>query len=181
MQARQWIHSTAAMAAFLDEEVEAHGARFRALGADAMADRLLGISTFLPTRAVVGVARQAATWATNWPPAECVTVAATLTFTPDSQGRCARTLRAIHAELAFQPHQPLARPLDQPGVGLNITAFGCAVVSRDFLWPTEDQCALWKRVSTFFARSVNSAASSRASSGESPRGTSSLNFRHTKG
>jgi hypothetical protein len=30
------------MAALLDEEVEAHGAGFRALGADAMADRLLG-------------------------------------------------------------------------------------------------------------------------------------------
>src|SRR5580704_3007845 len=31
------------MAALLDEEVEAHGAGFRALGADAVADRLLGI------------------------------------------------------------------------------------------------------------------------------------------
>src|SRR5271169_4378974 len=31
------------MAALLDEEVEAHGPGFRAFGADAMADRLLGI------------------------------------------------------------------------------------------------------------------------------------------
>jgi hypothetical protein len=31
------------MAAVLDEEVEGHGAGFRALGAEAMADRLLGI------------------------------------------------------------------------------------------------------------------------------------------
>jgi hypothetical protein len=40
---RQWIHSTAAWAALRDEEVEAHGAGFQALGADAMADRLLGV------------------------------------------------------------------------------------------------------------------------------------------
>jgi hypothetical protein len=36
------------MAAFLDEEVEAHGAGFRALGADAMADHLLGILRHQP-------------------------------------------------------------------------------------------------------------------------------------
>src|SRR5262249_17548221 len=38
-------------------------------------------------------------------------------------------LAQAHSELLRQSHQPLARSVEQLGVGWNITAFGCTVVS----------------------------------------------------
>jgi hypothetical protein len=61
--------------------------------ADGCADLALDVGDDRFERvAIVGIARQRFAWAMNWPPAECLSVVASETLTPNSQGLCALPL-----------------------------------------------------------------------------------------